>query len=74
MARNDFGCQSISNIISLKINALLPTSTITAGRPTIFCDGDDVRLTAPESQGYLWSNAKSTRDLTINFSGFLLLK
>jgi hypothetical protein len=74
MARNDFGCQSISNIIPIKVNPLPPKPTITTSGPTIFCDGDNVKLTAPESQGYLWSNAKSTRDLTINSSGFFTVK
>ncbi len=74
MARNEFGCQSISNIIPIKTNPLPPKPVITASGPTIFCDGDNVRLTAPESQGYLWSNAKSTRDLTINSSGFFTVK
>lgn len=73
-ARNDFGCQSTSNSISIKVNPLPPKPIITSSGPTIFCDGDNVRLTAPQSQGYLWSNAKSTQDVTINSSGFFSVK
>lgn len=73
-ARNDFGCQSTSNIIPIKVNPLPAKPSITASGPTIFCDGENVKLTAPESQGYLWSNSKSTRDLTINSSGFFTVK
>jgi hypothetical protein len=74
MAQNEFGCQSISNIIPIKVNPLPPKPAITASGPTIFCDGDNVRLIAPLSQGYLWSNNKSTQDLTINSSGFFTVK
>jgi hypothetical protein len=74
MARNEFGCESISNIISIKVNPLPPKPSITPSGPTIFCDGDNVSLTAPESHGYIWSNAKSTRDLTISSSGFFSVK
>jgi hypothetical protein len=74
IARNEFGCESISNIIPIKVNSLPPKPSITPSGPTIFCDGENVILTAPESQGYMWSNAKSTRDLTISSSGFFSVK
>lgn len=73
-ARNDFGCQSISNFVPIKVNPLPPKPSIAASGPTIFCDGDNVKLTAPESQGYLWNNAKSTRELTIASTGFFTVK
>lgn len=73
-AQNVFGCQSISNIIPIKVNPLPPKPVINASGPTIFCDGDLVKLSAPESQGYLWSNTKATREQTVSSSGFFTVK
>lgn len=73
-ARNEFGCQASSNIIPIKVNPLPPKPTILASGPTIFCDGDNVSLSAPESQGYQWSNAKTSKEQTISSSGFFTVK
>lgn len=73
-AKNSFGCQATSNIIPVRVNPLPQKPSITASGPTIFCDGDNVRLSAPESQGYQWSNAKTTKEQTISSSGFFTVK
>ncbi|GGD59880.1 hypothetical protein GCM10011514_24810 [Emticicia aquatilis] len=73
-ARNDFGCQNSSNFIPIKVNPLPPKPLITASGPTTFCDGDNVRISAPESQAYQWSNAKTAREQTITSSGFFTVK
>jgi len=73
-ARNDFGCQNSSSFTSIKVNPLPPKPLITASGPTIFCDGDNVRISAPESKAYQWSNSKNTREQIINSSGFFTVK
>ncbi len=73
-AKNDFGCQSISNIISIKVNPLPPKPVVATTGPTLFCDGEKVTLIAPISQGYLWNNSKTSREQTITASGFFSVK
>lgn len=73
-AKNTFGCQATSSAISVKVNPLPSKPSITASGPTTFCDGDNVKLSAPQSQGYQWNNAKTTREQTITSSGFFTVK
>jgi hypothetical protein len=67
---NASGCQSPnSNSITVTVNALPPTPTITAGGPTTFCAGGNVVLSAPASSSYLWSNSATTQNITVTTSG-----
>ncbi|MFY7886632.1 MAG: FG-GAP repeat domain-containing protein, partial [Dolichospermum sp.] len=45
------------------------TLTISANRPTNFCNGDSVILTANELSGYIWNTGETTRSITVRTSG-----
>ncbi len=45
------------------------TPTIAAGGPTTFCQGGSVTLTSSASEGYIWSNGATTRNITVSTPG-----
>jgi hypothetical protein len=64
------GCtSSTSNAISVTVNPLPATPTITVGGPTTFCDGSSVVLTAPAASSYLWSTSANTQSITVTAAG-----
>lgn len=73
-ARNNFGCQTPSNIIGIKVNPLPTKPNIIAGGPTTFCDGESVTLATEINTAYLWSNGKTTSNQIIKSSGFYTVK
>ncbi len=67
---NANGCQSAASVAtSVTVNALPATPTITAGGPTIFCDGGSVTLSSSPATSYLWSNGATTASINITSSG-----
>lgn len=74
IAENEFGCQNISDVVSVKVNPLPPKPSILASGPTTFCDGNNVTLSVDESIGYIWSNSKTTKEQSITSSGFFSVK
>ncbi|HNR19377.1 MAG TPA: T9SS type A sorting domain-containing protein, partial [Bacteroidia bacterium] len=63
------GCSAMSSTIPVTVNAN-PTSTITVGGPTSFCQGGNVTLTASSGSSYLWSPGnQTTQSITANASG-----
>ena len=54
---------------TLTVNAAPAQPTITADGPTTFCQGEDVVLSAPLSDSYLWSNGEITRSITVTVAG-----
>jgi hypothetical protein len=73
-AKNEFGCQNISNIVPVKVNPIPPKPVITASGSTTFCEGESVILTATSSHAYQWSNAKTTSNQTIQSTGVFSVK
>lgn len=73
-AKNEFGCQNISNVVPIKVNPLPLKPTITSSGPTTFCDGESVTLTATQNQSYQWSNAKTTNNQIVKSTGFFSVK
>ncbi|HEX2898929.1 MAG TPA: hypothetical protein VHS96_04340, partial [Bacteroidia bacterium] len=68
---NNGGCASAaSNSITVTVNALPATPTITPSGPTSFCSGGSVTLSAPVSSGYLWSpGGATTQTINVTTSG-----
>lgn len=67
--RDGNGCESKSDEVAVKVNPLPATPTITALRPTTFCDRDYTRLRSSEAYSYQWSNGSSEREIEIRTSG-----
>ncbi len=68
---NNGGCASApSNAITVTVNPLPSTPTITPSGPTTFCTGGSVNLTATAANSYLWSpGGATTQTLTATTSG-----
>jgi len=66
-------CTSLSsNIITVTVNQLPPTPSITPTGPINLCQGGSVDLTsspAPSGGGYLWSTTETTQTITVNTAG-----
>ncbi|WP_353722421.1 T9SS type A sorting domain-containing protein [Dyadobacter sp. 676] len=67
--RDANGCESKSDEVAVKVNPLPATPTITALRPTTFCDRDYTRLRSSEAYSYQWSNGSTEREIEIRTSG-----
>ncbi|MFN5133930.1 MAG: gliding motility-associated C-terminal domain-containing protein [Chitinophagaceae bacterium] len=58
-----------SNTVTVTVNALPTTPTITAGGPTTFCAGGSVVLTSSSATGNTWSTGATTQSITVTTSG-----
>lgn len=64
------GCMSLpSPPIRLTVNPLPAKPTITASGLTTICADKNVTLSAPQSNGYRWSNNATTRNISVNNAG-----
>ena len=64
------GCSSAPSApITITVNALPPTPTISASKPLTFCNGDSVILTSSAAAGNVWSNGETSRSITVKNSG-----
>ena len=67
---NASGCQSSSSTATaVTVNALPATPAITAGGPTILCDGGSVNLTSSAGSTYLWSTGATAASINVTTSG-----
>ena len=62
-------CTATSNGITITINPLPTTPTITASGATSFCDGGNVVLTSSAATGNVWSNGATTQSITVTTDG-----
>ncbi len=62
--------QSIGIIEGLCIT---PTSAVIADGPLIFCEGEDVTLTAASGYTYLWSTGETSQSITVATDGVYLV-
>jgi hypothetical protein len=62
------GCKNTSESIVVSVNTL-PSSTITAGGATTFCQGGSVTLTSSTGSSYLWSTGATTVSISPTTSG-----
>lgn len=67
--RDGNGCESTSDEVNVKVNPLPATPTVTALRPTTFCERDYTRLRSSEAYSYQWSNGSTDREIEIRASG-----
>ena len=68
--RNQFGCTSEqSDVVTLKVNPLPQTPSVTAGGATTFCDGNRVTLNAVSPINVVWSSGQRDKDITVTTSG-----
>jgi hypothetical protein len=58
------GCSSISGIIPVTVVNPAPVQ-IFSSRPTTFCQGDSVILTATPGNSYLWSNGSTSPSISV---------
>jgi gliding motility-associated-like protein len=62
------GCKGTSAATVVTVNAL-PTATMTASGPTVFCAGGSVNLTASGGLSYNWSTGAGTSIISVVNSG-----
>nr|MDQ3048188.1 PKD domain-containing protein [Bacteroidota bacterium] len=58
------GCSASSGATTVTVFTTSPSS-ITAGGPTTFCQGDSVTLTASTGSSYLWSTGATTQSINV---------
>lgn len=65
------GFNTVNTQVTVTVNSLPSTPTITAGGPTTFCDGGSVTLTSSLSAGsaYLWSTGATTPGINVTAAG-----
>lgn len=73
-ATNQFGCQEISNAVTVKVNPIPQRPVITPDGPTVFCQGDSVRLEATQSAAYIWNNSHTEQAFKVGRSGVFSVK
>jgi PKD repeat protein len=62
------GCSVTSSTTTVTVNPV-PTASVTAGGPTVFCTGGNVVLSANSATGYSWSTGATTSSITVTTSG-----
>jgi hypothetical protein len=67
--KNTNGDESPRVAITVTVNALPSTPTISASGATSFCTGSNVVLTSSAASGNLWSTTASTQSITVTASG-----
>ena len=67
---NGTGCTATSTPVSVTVNAVPSTPTVTASGPLNFCQGDSVVLTCSAASSYHWyPGGQTTQSITVNTSG-----
>jgi hypothetical protein len=66
---NAAGCTAVSNSITVTVNGIPTTPTISASGPLTFCTGGSVVLTSSGSTSYLWSTGATTQAITATTQG-----
>lgn len=66
---NAEGTEGPRTMITVTVNALPATPSITANGPTTFCTGGSVELTSTASDSYAWNTAATTQSITVSVSG-----
>ena len=67
--KNAAGDESPRAMITVTVNAVPSTPTISASGSTTFCTGGSVDLTSSSTTGNLWSNASTASTITVTNSG-----
>jgi len=67
--KNSAGDESPRVVITVTVNALPSTPTISASGATSFCTGGNVVLTSSSATGNVWSTNATTQAITVSTSG-----
>jgi len=62
-------CTATSNSITVTVNPIPATPSITAGGATTFCQGGNVVLTSSSLSGNSWTGNQTTQSITVSSSG-----
>jgi hypothetical protein len=62
------GSCSATTTATVTVNPL-PTATISAGGPLVFCQGDSVTLTAGSALSYSWSTGATSQSISVSGAG-----
>jgi hypothetical protein len=62
-------CDATSNTVSIVVNPIPATPTVTANGSTTFCDGENVTLTSSSTNGNTWSTNETSETITVTNSG-----
>jgi gliding motility-associated-like protein len=68
------GFTTVNPQVTVTVNSLPATPTITAGGPTTFCAGGSVTLTSSAGTSYLWSNGATTQSINVTAAGNYAVK
>jgi hypothetical protein len=63
------GCSATSAPVTVTVNPLPSTPSITAGGATTLCEGGSVTLTSSEMSNNEWSNASTSNSINVTASG-----
>ncbi len=63
------GVSTVNSQVSVNVNSLPATPTISASGPTTFCPGGSVTLTSSSGTTYLWSNGATTASINVTTAG-----
>ena len=67
---NQFGCSSQqSDLITIKVNPLPASPSVSAGGSTTFCDGNSVSLMASSPLNVVWSSGEKEKNIRVATSG-----
>jgi hypothetical protein len=66
---NSTGCESVDRTAVALTLIAIPAASITANGPLVFCQGNNVVLTASPSGAYQWSNGATTAAITVANTG-----
>lgn len=67
-------CEGTPAQVTITVNPLPVTPTITPDGATTFCQGQSVNLSAPASSSYLWSNDATTQTINVSATGTFTVK
>ena len=62
-------CTGTAQSVTVTVNPLPDSPSITASGPLIFCSGGNVTLASSASSGNLWSNGSTNQTINVNASG-----
>jgi gliding motility-associated-like protein len=68
------GVNTVNSQVTVTVNPVPATPTITAGGPTTFCAGGSVTLTSSAGTSYLWSNTETAEIINVTTAGSYAVK
>ncbi len=67
--RDGNGCENLSDPVTVKVNPLPVSPTVTSLRATIFCQNDYTILQSDQQPNYQWSNGGTSREIEVRSGG-----